>query len=184
MDEAKLIEKLLSHTDKRGPDECWEWRGSRTSQGYGGLQWKPWVAAHRFTYELVNGPIPDGLFVCHSCNNTACLNPKHLWLGTATDCARDKVIKGRHPRKGPQGERHASAKVTEDDVINMRRLYSTGEAGTWKLGKRFGITQQSVQAIVSGRHWKHVPYMPPRSVAPKKSSAEWRDFFGVGGAHG
>lgn len=90
---AKLV-------DKRGPDECWLWLGSRVGAGYGrfrlGGAKEGYPEAHRYAWEQANGrPVPSGMFVCHSCDNPSCVNPAHLWIGSATDNNLDRDTKGR-----------------------------------------------------------------------------------------
>lgn len=92
---AKPIEKRFWHkVDKTG--DCWLWLGHKSSKGYGGVQVDGLSKkAHRVAYELVNGPIPEGLYACHTCDNPSCVNPAHIFLGTQHENMADMVAKGR-----------------------------------------------------------------------------------------
>ncbi len=128
------------------PDECWLWTGSQTS-GYGTFHGalNKLTLAHRFSYELYHGPIPEGLFVCHHCDSRACVNPAHLFLGTNHDNAIDAAHKGRM----------AKGKLTIDDVRTIREMHAAGARGC-DLAQRFGVSQGLISAILTGRSWKHV----------------------------
>lgn len=99
---------------------CWEWLGGRFSRGYGRFAAEPTlsVRAHRYAWEVMNGPIPAGLIVCHHCDNPICVNHAHLFLGTHKDNAEDRDRKGRTADR--RGERHHLAKLSVDDVKAIR----------------------------------------------------------------
>src|SRR3989304_6891698 len=90
--------KFWGYADIVSPDECWEWRRSKTPLGYGMLNIRGHtIYAHRISYIMTKSPIPDGLCVLHMCDNPGCINPFHLFLGTKKDNTRDMIVKGRHP---------------------------------------------------------------------------------------
>lgn len=135
------------------PDECWEWQASRTPGGYGrigcGDRVGGWAAAHRVSWELHHGPIPSGLLVLHRCDNPPCVNPAHLFLGTHADNGADRDAKGR--RNDARGERHASARLTVEQVREIRA--QLGDVPKKELARRYGVRYQSIQAIASGKSW-------------------------------
>lgn len=137
------------------PGGCWVWIACKTS-GYGmfSLNGKN-VLAHRIAYEELVGPIPDGLFVCHHCDNPSCVNPDHLFTGTVQDNVFDMMKKGRGIKA--KGEQHGMVKLSEDDVVEIRRRVAAGEyENQTKLGKEFGVSNQLISRIASRGIWAHV----------------------------
>lgn len=95
--EQKDIERFWSKVDKSG--DCWEWVGYLNEKGYGKFRLNNKLQrAHRISYALKYGAIPEGMLVCHRCDNPKCVNPEHLFIGTTTDNARDSISKGRRPK--------------------------------------------------------------------------------------
>jgi hypothetical protein len=147
------------------PDQCWEWTAGRNKTGYGQVTFLgKGDRAHRVSWRLANDrDIPKGMCICHACDNPACCNPSHLWLGTVGDNNRDKTAKGRNvrpPRDETQvryirGEGIAKAKLTEEDVLEIRRRRALGETLT-SLGRAFGVDMSTIGYVVRGKVWKHV----------------------------
>jgi hypothetical protein len=143
-------------------EQCWEWTGGRNHRGYGNFRADGrTVRAHRFAWEQVNGSIPAGLMICHRCDNPSCCNPAHLFVGTAKDNVRDMIAKGRDVRPPHGGANHCRgsashlAKLTEEQVIQIRRRYQAGERPRF-LSAEFGVGTQMIWNIGTGRWWKHV----------------------------
>ena len=137
---------------------CWNWIGATDgTHDYGeihrGGKRRTKLRAHRVAYELWIGPIPEGMCVCHSCDNRKCVNPNHLWLGTRKDNNQDCRQKGRDIH--PKGEKHPRAKLTEPQVKEIRSLYIKGdrEFGQHGLARKYNITQAAVGRIVKGKGW-------------------------------
>lgn len=155
-DGPPLVERFWKKVDIRGPDECWPWLAGKASGGYGCFCVNGHGhAAHRFAYEFSNGPIPDDLCVLHRCDNPPCCNPNHLFLGTIADNNRDRKLKGRTYR--PIGIKHHNAKLTDTQVIEIRRLYSCGNVSHNQLANKFGVRNATIGDIILHKTWTHIP---------------------------
>lgn len=150
---ADFVVRFLSYVDKSLPLLCWNWTGGKNKYGYGRINFHGRIlAAHRVSYELFVGPFPEHLRVCHSCDNPACVNPSHLFLGTDADNVCDCISKGRNCR----GERVASAKLTEQQVLDIRAKYANGLALQRELASEYGVSRMQISDIVCGKAWKHL----------------------------
>jgi hypothetical protein len=144
-----LADRLWEKVEKS--DGCWMWRGARNNRGYGiiAIGHATPMLAHRAAYILTYGPIPPNLQVCHRCDTPGCVNPSHLFLGTALDNYLDSVAKGR-ATVGIQGE---NARLTEDQV---RAIRQTTGVPLKDIAAIYGISASHVSYIRSRRAWKHV----------------------------
>jgi hypothetical protein len=133
-------------------DGCWLWTAAKGHKGYGSFEHHN---AHRIAYQLEYGPIPDGLFVLHRCDNPPCCRPDHLFLGTNADNMRDAFAKGRIKRLGLQGERNHRAKLSAADVLEMRRRFAAGESRQDILRDHL-IHKDHLNGILRRRTWKSI----------------------------
>ena len=151
---------------ERRSSGCWEWTGATLPKGYGRLSRKKdgireyWLA-HRYAYTLSHGAIPHGMLVCHRCDNPACVNPGHLFLGTHQENSLDAVTKGRmgltkpsdYPNWKPGrmvGKANPETKITARDVAEIRRLRASGMKQK-DIGALFGVTQVRISQILLGK---------------------------------
>lgn len=135
--------------------KCWLWVGATSGEGYGTL-WIGYsnVSAHRFSYELHKGSIPDDMLVCHTCDVRNCVRPSHLWLGTPIDNQNDMYNKGRENKAS--GEDIGNTKLTWKEVRFIRKFYRQ-HAFTrtqQQLANRFGVSNQTISDILSNKTWK------------------------------
>jgi hypothetical protein len=137
-------------------EDCWIWTGCLNSKGYGNIRLGgrggKSVFAHRLSYELHHGPIPDGLVVMHSCDNPACVNPNHLSVGTHKDNMRDMVRKGRGRHPVLKGETNGRALLTEDKVRYIRASKASHAA----LARELGVTDLCILKVRKRQTWSHV----------------------------
>lgn len=144
-------ERFWTHVTKTSG--CWVY-STKNKLGRG-LFWRRHLrrsqAAYRVAWEFAHGAIPDGLFICHKCDNPSCVRPDHLFLGTPLDNMRDKIQKGRDTR----GEAVNTAKLTAEQVIQIRARRAAG-ASTIELAAAFGISRLHVYKIVNRQSWKAV----------------------------
>lgn len=141
---------------KAGPDQCWNWSAAASANGYGAMSIKGrWVGAHRFSFEHHNGPILGGLWVLHHCDNKLCVNPRHLYLGTALENNRDASRRRRSAGYARKGEANPNALLTHQDVLKIRALRADG-VSLKDVSAQFGIAITTVSNICTGRLWKHV----------------------------
>lgn len=133
-------------------DGCWEWTGYRTRKGYGEvyIRGEGSRRAHRVSYQLHHGTVPKSMQILHRCDNPPCVNPDHLFLGTAADNTRDMLEKGRFK----------SAKLSDREVLEIRRKYASGETQD-AIAKEFHIDQTNVSQIVLGKTWKNLQLIRP-----------------------
>ena len=134
------------------PNECWEWTGCCFTSGYSEIAFQYRVLrAHRISYEMHKGGITANLYVCHTCDNPPCVNPAHLFLGTAQDNATDSKLKGR---KKQIGKNRKGKKLTIAQVREIRLLaYNTSTA---KLAKRFMVSLPTIYDIWQERCWPDI----------------------------
>jgi hypothetical protein len=146
----KRPEKIRFWEKVKKTKTCWIWKGTVNNVwGYGQFSVDGvYYRAHRFAYELVKGKIPDGLLVCHSCDNKLCVNPKHLWVGTQSDNIRDAVSKNRTCK----GSKNGMSTLSIEQVYEIKRLLKKGMYQD-VIADRFDVSQGCVSDINNGRRW-------------------------------
>jgi hypothetical protein len=151
MDE-RTIARFWAKVDRLDAAGCWEWTARRHRQGYGEIMiGRRKTKAHRVSWTIARGPIPDGVCVLHRCDNPACCNPDHLFLGTQADNIHDMVRKGRQGTGNRSGAR-PNCKLTPEIAAAIRKEWS--ERPTQKtLAQRYGVSQGAVSLVVRKKTW-------------------------------
>ena len=153
-----IKKRFWSKVEIGGENECWEWKGSIfQGTGYGHFHYyripgkQRNVIAHRFAYRIIKGRIPKGLSVCHTCDNTLCCNPRHLWLGTTAANLADMRLKGRSGR----GEKQWKSKLRDSDILIIRKMRAGG-ALQRDIARRFGVSRSLIGLICRKKIWTHI----------------------------
>jgi len=150
----EIRQKILDNVEIDA-NECWNWTKSLKSTGYAQIvAYGKGGHGHRVSYKVFRGDFDETLFVCHKCDNRRCMNPDHLFLGTAKDNHLDMMTKGRN--RPVTHEKHHRAKLTKDDVMEARKIYFSGEHGCSVLAKRYGVTSRTIWCAINGITWKNI----------------------------
>lgn len=147
-----LKNRFESKFEKINDEQCWYWLASTAGNGYGQIKLtgqRKQIYAHRVSYLLYKGEIPENMEVCHKCDDPLCVNPNHLFLGTRADNAQDMKQKGR----STAGEKSGTAKLNENDVKDIRVMLLKGVSQI-KIAGLFGISQIQISRINTGKQWK------------------------------
>lgn len=149
-----LKERFMKYVNKT--ESCWKWTGGLNDKGYGmvSVESRPRLA-HRTSFKLFKGDIPEGMYVCHHCDIPDCVNPDHLFLGTPQDNMADMHAKGRWKYGTSLGENHGCAKLTDKEIRIIKNYPKKHGSGVF-LAKRFNISRANISDIRNGRTWKHI----------------------------
>jgi len=138
--------RFWAKVDKRGPNDCWPWTGTTDKDGYGEIHFHgKHDKAHRVSWELLHGPIPENMKICHHCDNPPCCNDAHHFLGTTADNNKDRAQKGRNIDN--RGIKHSMAKFSLEEIKQIRKIGRAKTLRCW--AKELGVSSSTVWRILN-----------------------------------
>jgi len=155
-----VVEKFFSQLKRNYETKCIEWKGNKSPNGYGQISW--WrkrkcynITTHRLSKLIEIGWIPDGYYVLHKCHNKICVNPDHLYIGTAKHNINDSIKVGTHPCLNIKGENHGQSLLTEKEVMEIIELIKSGKQQR-EIAIRYKVNPSTIGDIKQNRTWKHI----------------------------
>lgn len=147
-------ERLNKFIKVNEENQCWIWTGGKNKKGYGSLSYNgKTTIAHRLSYELYIGQIPNEMLICHHCDTPSCINPGHLFLGTNLDNSNDKFSKGRN--KSSPGQRNGNSKLTDDQVRSIKKKLKNGVKVS-DISKQYEVSETNISYIKKEKTWSHI----------------------------
>ena len=151
---SKDKDRFNQYCEPNKESECIEWNGN-IRQGYGRFYLNgKWLTAHRVSWMMNNGPIPEGMLILHKCDNSSCVNIKHLFIGTQRDNVLDMIRKKRH--KVLKGSANPNSKLNEFKVVQIRDLYGEGNTSYAKLAREFCVSPKLIELVIKRIVWRTV----------------------------
>lgn len=178
-----IRERFWANVGKERKSGCIQWAGYCDPNGYGRLHiGNKSILAHRLSWEIQNGPIPEGMFVLHKCDNPSCIRTGdengHLFLGNQNDNIQDSIQKGRARSGGLVGEKHIQSKLTEIQVMRIRRSKLRGI----ELAEKYKVATTTISDVQKGKIWKHLPFDQDRADANKRHKLTEVDVAAIRGS--